>query len=124
VTLIVTARDGQADRIRHDVVLRPPPAARFTHAVGVNTLWLDATPSQGDILVYIWDLDWTSKSPDAVLAAPTAEFPLAFAGVPPRSGIVTLTVAAHDGQTDSIRDRVVFRIRNPFPAGGNGAPGN
>jgi hypothetical protein len=100
------------------------PLARFDYSVGLNTLWVDASPSQGDITKYKWDLGWTAKNPDAVSTSPTAEFPLAFTGVPPRSGLVTLTVTQRDQQTDRFIDRVVFRTRNPFPAGGSAAPGN
>lgn len=122
VTLSVTSRDRQGDRTRQRVVIRQPPAARFTHSVSANTLWVDGTPSQGDVLLWSWDLSWTGASPDAIGPSPTAEFPLAFPGIPPRSGIVTLTVIARDGQMDTIRDRVVFRPRNPFPMGAGAAP--
>jgi Tol biopolymer transport system component len=117
VTLTVVAADGQQDRASKSVVLRDPPVARFTYSLGLNTLWVDASASVGDIVQYRWDLDWTSASPDGVSASPLAEFPVAFEGVPPRSGIVRLTVTARDGQTASVQQRVVFRTRDPFTRG-------
>jgi hypothetical protein len=114
VTLVVTARDGQQDIVRRNVVLRPAPVAEFTWSVGINTLWVDASSSQGDIVQYTWDLLWTEQSPDTVGPSPTAEFPLLFTGVPPRTGDVILQVTARDGQTDQKRQTIRFRIRNPF----------
>jgi Tol biopolymer transport system component len=121
VSLTVVAADGQQDRASKSVVLRAPPVARFTYRLGLNTLWVDASASEGDIVQYRWDLDWTSASPDGVSASPLAEFPVAFEGVPPRSGIVRLTVTARDGQTASAQQRVVFRTRDPFPRGAGAA---
>lgn len=92
------------------------PGARFTFSVGLNTLWVDATASEGDIIQYIWDLNWTTVARDAAGTSPTAEFPLAFEGVPPTSGRITLTVVGRDGQVDTISDRVNFRrLPRPFP---------
>jgi Tol biopolymer transport system component len=122
VTLNVISRDRQGDTARQRVVIRQPPVARFTHSLSANTLWVDGTPSQGEVLLWSWDLSWTAASPDAIGPSPTAEFPLAFPGIPPRSGIVTLTVIARDGQMDTIRDRVVFRPWNPFPRGAGADP--
>jgi Tol biopolymer transport system component len=124
VTLVVTSRDGQQDISRENVVLRPAPVADFTWGVGINTLWVDATGSAGDIVQYAWDLGWTEKYPDTVSASPTAEFPIAFPDVPLTSGVVTLTVTARDGQQGSRQRTVKFRVRNPFPVGSSAGSGN
>jgi hypothetical protein len=89
------------------------PRARFTFSLGLNTLWVDATSSTGDILRYTWDLDWTATPVDASGPSPAAEFPIAFQGVPPVSGRITLTVVGRDGQKSSFSDRVSFRRRTP-----------
>jgi hypothetical protein len=92
------------------------PIARFTASVGLNTLWVDATSSTGDILRYTWDLAWTATAVDATGPSPTAEFPLAFQGVPPVSGRITLTVIGRDGQKGVRSDTVFFRRRpGPLP---------
>jgi hypothetical protein len=124
VTLTVKQRDAQTDRARRTVVLRPAPVAHFTYAVSTNTLWVDASESEGDIVQYAWELHWTPASPDAVTTSPTAEFPVAFQGVPPQTGDVTLTVTARDGQTGDRTRTVRFRNRNPFPSGAGAAPAN
>ena len=124
VSLIVLSHDGQQDQVKATVVLRPAPVARFTHAVTTNTLWVDASESEGDIVQYAWDLHWTAATPDAVTTAPTAEFPIAFEGVPPQTGDVTLIVTGRDGQTGTRTRTVRFRNRNPFPSGAGAAPAN
>jgi hypothetical protein len=94
----------------------PALFARFDVSVGLNTLWVDATASHGDIVKYKWDLDWTTLSPDAIVTSPAASFPLAFEGVPPRSGRITLTVISRDRRTDTTWDNVEFRTRpGPLP---------
>jgi hypothetical protein len=83
------------------------PTALFTHVVAGNVVSVDASSTQGDILLYTWDLDWTTQNPDAHSASPTAEFPFAPESVPP-SGVVTLVVTARDGQQDIVRRNVVL----------------
>jgi hypothetical protein len=124
VTLFVRAHDGQVVASSQRVVLRPAPVADFTWAVGINTLWVDATSSEGDIVQYAWDLKWTEQNPDAIGPSPTAEFPLLFTDVPPRTGDVILHVTARDGQTATRQHTVRFRTRNPFPPGGGVPPAN
>jgi hypothetical protein len=98
------------------------PLAHFTFSLGLNTLWVDATSSTGDILRYTWDLDWTGTPVDATGPSPTAEFPIAFQGVPPSSGRVTLTVVGRDGQKATRTERVNFRRppRPPLPLASQG----
>jgi hypothetical protein len=94
----------------------PPPRAVFKASVGLNTLWLDASDSTGDIVGYRWDLDWTAGS-DGAVKTPATSFPLAFEGpAPPTSGWVTLTVVARDGQRASASQQVDFQTRiREFP---------
>jgi hypothetical protein len=120
--MTVISQDGQQDQVKKTAVLRPAPVARFTYAVSSNTLWVDASESTGDIVQYSWNLHWTPTGPDAVTLSPTAEFPIAFEGVPPQSGLVTLIVTGRDGQTGTRTSTVHFRNRNPFPSGAGAAP--
>jgi hypothetical protein len=91
-----------------------PLWARFTWGLGLNTLWVDASPSEGDIVRYVWDLDWTARKPDASLTSPTASFPLAFEGpTRPSIGTITLTVIGRGGPGfNTIWDTVRFTVRN------------
>jgi hypothetical protein len=94
----------------------PPLFARFDFSLGLNTLWVDATASLGDIVQYRWDLDWTSRNPDAIVTSPTTSFPIAFEGVPPRHGRITLTVTSRIRLSDTTWDTVEFRSRlGPLP---------
>ncbi len=117
VTLKVTARDGQTSTLTQRVTFVRPVAV-FDYALGLNTLWVDASATPGDIRQYEWRLDWTPAPVDAVGPSPLAEFPLAFQGVPPASGLITLTVTSSNGQTGTATQRVNFRRRPtppPFP---------
>jgi hypothetical protein len=88
----------------------PPVTAAFEFALGLNTLYLDAGASTGDIVRYLWDLDWTAAGTDLVTASPTAELPIVVLGTR-RSGYVTLTVVGRQGQASTNRLRVEFRRR-------------
>ena len=113
LTLTVVGRDGQAHTVEQQVDFRP--RASFTFSTGRTTLWVDASASQGDIVRYVWDLDWTSAVPDAEGTSPTAEFPLLVEGSR-TSGRVTLTVIGRDGQTGIALERVELRPRiRPIP---------
>ena len=92
----------------------PPPAASFTVSVGLNTLWLDASGSTGDVVRYTWDLDWTSGNPDADGERPTVTLPLLVEGAR-TNGWVKLTVTGRDGQVDVVAQLVDFRSRVRFP---------
>jgi hypothetical protein len=108
VRLTVTARDGQRHSVSQRVIFVRPVAV-FDYALGLNTLWVDASATQGDIREYEWGLDWTPALVDAVGPSPLAEFPLAFEGVPPTSGVITLKVTHRNGQTGTATQRVSFR---------------
>jgi hypothetical protein len=113
ITLRVTGRDGQASTLTQRVTFVRPLAV-FDYALGLNTLWVDASATPGDIRQYEWRLDWTPAPVDAVGPSLLAEFPLAFQGVPPASGLITLTVTSSNGQTGTATKRVNFR-RRPTP---------
>jgi Tol biopolymer transport system component len=101
----------------------PAPRASFTWGFGVNTLFLDAGASQGDLLFYLWDVRWFVRptlEPEFVWSvgtSPLAEFPFAFSGVPgPYSMVrVTLTVVSRDGQVHTREESFRLPRRNPFP---------
>jgi hypothetical protein len=112
VTLKVTARDGQVSTVTQRVTFVRPVAV-FDYALGLNTLWVDASATEGDIREYEWQLDWTPAPVDAVGPSPLAEFPLAFQGVPPASGLITLKVTTRNGLTGTATERVNFRRRPP-----------
>jgi Tol biopolymer transport system component len=115
VTLKVTARDGQTDTLTQRITFVRPDA-RFEFSLGLNTLWVDASATEGDIREYEWQLDWTPALVDAVGPSPLAEFPLAFQGVPPASGLITLKVTTRNGLTDTATQRVNFRrLFPPLP---------
>jgi hypothetical protein len=104
-----------------------PLWARFTWGLGLHTLWVDASPSEGDIVKYIWDLDWTSVNPDATTTSPTTSFPVASEGpTRPAYGTITLTVVGRGGAGFStIYDMVSFKARDRrFPPAANAAPPN
>ncbi len=121
--LKVIARDGQTSTVTQRVTFVRPVAV-FDYALGLNTLWVDASATPGDIREYEWQLDWTPAPVDAVGPSPLAEFPLVFQGVPPTSGLITLKVTTGNGQTGTATQRVNFRRRPPtLPlANGSGAP--
>ena len=123
VTLKVVGRDGQTSTVTERVTFVRPVAV-FDYALGLNTLWVDASATPGDIREYEWQLDWTPAPVDAVGPSPLAEFPLVFQGVPPTSGLITLKVTTGNGQTGTATQRVNFRRRPPtLPlANGSGAP--
>ncbi len=106
-----------------DPRIGPAPRAAFTWGFGVNTLFLDAGASQGDILFYLWDVRWfvrPSLAPtrvSSVETSPSAEFSFAFPGVPgPYSLVlVELTVVSRDGQIHSWGQSFNLPRRNPFP---------
>jgi hypothetical protein len=119
ITLKVIGRDGQTSTATQRVTF-VRPVAFFDYALGLNTLWVDASATPGDIREYEWQLDWTPALVDAVGPSPLAEFPLAFEGVPPTSGLITLKVTHRNGQTGTDSRRVNFRRRPtppPFPSG-------
>jgi Tol biopolymer transport system component len=91
----------------------PPPTASFTVSVGLNTLWVDASASTGNIAHYAWDLFWTPASPDFTTTSPTASLPLVAAGSTATSGVVHLRVVARDGQDASMSQTVTFQDRLP-----------
>jgi hypothetical protein len=91
-----------------------PPTAAFSVTFGLNTISLDATASRGDIVRYVWGLDWTPAATDGQTIAPTLDLPFLIIG-PERRGMVTLTVIARDGQADTFTRQVTFPRRNPFP---------
>jgi PKD repeat protein len=70
------------------------PSADFTIHASATTIDLDASASTGHIVLYTWDLSWTSAKPDASSGSPTASFPSGEV-----VGTITLTVTAADGQT-------------------------
>ena len=109
-----------ANGSRYDPRGTPPVYARFTFGLGINTLWVDASASEGDIIRYVWDLDWTTAKPDANVTTPTTSFPLAFEGpTRPSLGSITLTVISRGGRVSTISDLVRFNARErPFPPRG------
>lgn len=92
----------------------PPPTAGFTVQVGRNTLWVDASGSTGEIVQYLWDLDWTANDPDARSSSPTLSVPIVVEGVR-TSGWVTLTVVARDQQRTSVSQSIEFKPRTRLP---------
>jgi hypothetical protein len=104
-----------------------PPWAMFTWGLGLDTLWVDASASEGDVTRYVWDLSWTTRNPDATTTSPATSFPLAFEGViPPTQGTITLTVFGRGGAGFSTTyTNVKLNDRNPrFPPRGRAVPPN
>ena len=98
-----------------------PVRARFTFSVGMNTLFVDASASEGEIIRYVWRVVLGNRIIDAATRTPTASFPLTVANeLRPRSGTVALTVIGRDGQQGILSLDVSEALRSqgrPFAAG-------
>ena len=103
-----------------------PVRARFTFSVGINTLFVDASASEGEIIRYIWHVVLGNRAIDVATHTPTASFPLTVANeLSPRWGTVDLTVIGRDGQQGFLQLNVTDELRSRgrrFPPGGPPAP--